>query len=677
MLRGREVYLRQARLHLGRGTLSLHGSVTDDEIYDLAAEASDLSAAQLLPAPSPRVSWAGDISGRASFVGTLTRPRLRAEFSAPDMALGEASLGSVTAELQGDGSGLVDLRASCRSPRLDLTLTGNVSPKPPFAAQLELVAREARIDPLLRLLTPRLPAEVAIALAGRLATQGPLARPEAMTLRGLLSDARILFPELPIRNRGPVSFAVEDGRLKLESCELTGEGTDLKLSGSAQLLGTAPRDLALALEGSGSLATLSAFFPKLRGRGQARVAATLKGTRQAPEVTGQLIMQDGGLRVRGFPHGLEALKGVIDFTQNGAQTRSLTLRLGGSEIAVDGEAVYGREGLSSFDIQARGERVALRYPEGLRSVLDLNLRLLGDGTQQWITGVIDVRQALWTKRYDVASELLTPAQVEMQGSGVTGDVRYNVRINAPGTLRIDNNLTTLDARADLLLQGTLAAPVVLGRADIERGRIFFRGNTYVIRRGTIDFANPSRIDPLFDIEADTNVRSYRVALRVTGSLERVHPTLTSDPPLSALQILNLLAGADESAVSNYLQVQRDQAYLAATGAATLAAGRLSEEVGLERGAQRLFGLSRFSIDPRAINPALAEGDITTTARLTVGKRLTRDLNVLWAQDLGGKEDRLLSLEYLLSDRLSLLLTRAQRPGEDGEYGFDILLRHST
>ena len=50
--------------------------------------------------------------------------------------------------------------------------------------------------------------------------------------------------------------------------------------------------------------------------------------------------------------------------------------------------------------------------------------------------------------------------------------------------------------------------------------------------------------------------------------------------------------------------------------------------------------------------------------------------MLWAQDLGGKEDRLLSLEYLVSDRLSLLLTRAQRPGEDGEYGFDILLRHS-
>jgi translocation and assembly module TamB len=277
----------------------------------------------------------------------------------------------------------------------------------------------------------------------------------------------------------------------------------------------------------------------------------------------------------------------------------------------------------------------------------------------------------------VASELLTaaPDTQTSAGEGVPG-LQYDVRIRAPGTLRIDNNLATLDAHADLLLKGTLAYPIVLGRADIERGRVYFRGSTYVIRHGTIDFANPIRIDPIFDIEADTTVRAYRVALRVTGSLERVHPTLTSDPPLSALQILNLLAGADESAVSNLLQVQRDQPYLAATGAATLAAGRLSEEVGLERGAQRLFGLSRFSIDPRAINPGLAEGDLTTSARLTVGKRLTRDLNVVWVQDLGGKDERLLSLEYLLSDRLSLLLTRDQLPGESGEYGFDILLRHT-
>jgi autotransporter translocation and assembly factor TamB len=241
-------------------------------------------------------------------------------------------------------------------------------------------------------------------------------------------------------------------------------------------------------------------------------------------------------------------------------------------------------------------------------------------------------------------------------------------LRAPGTLRIDNNLATLDARAELSVQGTPGAPVLLGRAEIERGRVYFQGNTYVIRRGTIDFADARRIDPLFDIEGETRIRSYRVTLRVNGTLSRVYPTLSSDPPLSAVQILSLLAGADEAAVTNLSTAQADQARLAATGAATLAAGRLAEEVGLERGAERLFGLNRFSIDPSVVRGGVAN----PTARLTVGKRITPALSVLYSLDLRGVEDRVLSVEYTVSDRLSVLLTQS----EPGGLGFDVLFRQA-
>ena len=171
-----------------------------------------------------------------------------------------------------------------------------------------------------------------------------------------------------------------------------------------------------------------------------------------------------------------------------------------------------------------------------------------------------------------------------------------------------------------------------------------------------------------EVEAESRVRSYRVTLKVNGTLERVYPTLTSDPPLSAVQILNLLAGADESTVASLTLSQTDQTRLAAAGAATLAAGRISEGVGLERGAEKLFGLNRFSIDPSVV-----KGGVTNpSARVTVGKRLTPDLNVQYSTDLRGTEDRILSIEYTLSDKLSLLVTRT----DPGGYGFDLRLRQS-
>jgi translocation and assembly module TamB len=338
---------------------------------------------------------------------------------------------------------------------------------------------------------------------------------------------------------------------------------------------------------------------------------------------------------------------------------------------VSGQAAYAAGVVRSFDVQASGRGVTLRYPEGLRSQLDADLRFFGDARSRWVTGGLDVRQALYNKRYELASELLAVSGAALPGRSAglgRGGLRYDVKLRVPGTLRIDNNLTTLQARADLTLQGSYEAPVVVGRAEVDRGRVYFQGNTYVIRRGTIDFVDPQKIDPRFDIEAEARVRSYRVTLKVAGTLERVYPTLTSDPPLSAVQILNLLAGADESTVASLTLSQTDQAKLAAAGAATLAAGRLSEQVGLERGAERLFGINRFSIDPSVV-----KGGVTNpTARLTVGKRLTPDLNVQYSTDLRGTEDRVLSVEYTLSDRLSLLLTRT----EPGGYGFDLQLRHA-
>ena len=219
-------------------------------------------------------------------------------------------------------------------------------------------------------------------------------------------------------------------------------------------------------------------------------------------------------------------------------------------------------------------------------------------------------------------------------------------------------------RAHLIARST----GVLGRAEIDRGRVYFQGNTYVIRRGTIDFTNPQRIDPLFDVEAETRVHSYNVTLKVNGTLERVYPTLSSDPPLSTVGILSLLAGADESNVESALALQNESNKLAATGAYTLAAGKLSEQVGLEKGAARL-GLSRFSIDPSVVRGEIGN----PTARMTLGKRVTPDLNIVYSQDLTGTQERLVAVEYTLSDRLSLLMTRS----EPGGYGFDLRLRRQV
>jgi translocation and assembly module TamB len=444
------------------------------------------------------------------------------------------------------------------------------------------------------------------------------------------------------------------------------------------VLGDGP--LAVAVRGQADLRALSLLTRQLRGAGAARLAVEISGSRLAPRVLGTLDFEGAGLRARGFPHGVEGLRGRVRFTETSAELEEVSGTVAGGQLTLEGQAAYSGGRLTSYDVRPVARGLALRYPEGLRSLVDADLRLFGDASKQWITGTVDLRQALYTKRYDVASEILGVRRAlpaPPTASGGEG-AQLDLRVRAPGTLRIDNNLATLAASADLQVQGTTESPVVTGRAEIDRGRLYFQGRTYVIQKGTLDFVNPRRLDPLFDIEATTRIRSYQVTLHVSGTLERVTPTLTSDPPLSSLQILALLAGQDETEVANLTQTQarQSQAQLAAAGAATLAAGRISESVGLEREAERLFGLNRFSIDPSLLRGA----GTTPTARVTVGKRLTPDLNVLYSQDLRGTEERILALEYTLTDRFSLLLTRTDpgtaKTGVERGWAFDVRIRQS-
>lgn len=654
----------QGRARVGGGSVAFAGSVTQDDVYDAEARAWGVDVAALQGKRPLRLS--GRVSGELSLRGTLGRPRLLASVSSPRLFFGDEGLGAVRAELSGDGDGALRLVARARSARLDAELSGTLGAAAPHDAELLLEARDTSLDPFLRVAYPALPAAVALLATGQVALAGPLSAPRELRWEAGLPGFELRVPEYALRNVGPLRLRGAAGRVAIEALRLAGEGTDLELRGGAALVPDQPMDLSVA--GAADLRALAGLSRRLRGRGAARLAMTVTGTRAAPEVTGRLDLEGAGLRLRGLPLGVEDVRGRVAFDQDGLRFEGVRGTLGGGEVEMAGEAGWGASGLRAFDVRGSGRGLTVRYPEGLRSVVDAELRAFGDAQQQWITGSVEVRQATWTRRYDVASELLSASAEWEPAARVAQDVRYDLRLRAPGTLRIDNNLATLDASAELSVQGTLGAPLLLGRAEIERGRVYFQGNTYLIRRGTIDFSDPRRIDPQFDIEAETRIRSYRVTLRVSGTLSRVYPTLSSDPPLSAVQILSLLAGADEAAVTSLATAQADQARLAASGAATLAAGRLAEEVGLPRGAERLFGLSRFSIDPSL----LRGGAVNPSARLSLGKRITPSLSVLYSLDLRGVEDRVLSVEYTLSDRLSVLLTQSA----PGGVGFDVLLRQA-
>src|SRR6185295_7318449 len=97
--------VKAGRARVGGGSVSFHVTLSDDGVYDGAAEVADLELGDLLPSASPELRGGGALSGHVVMQGTRERPRLQARLLAPRLTLGGEALGPLDARVQGAGDG--------------------------------------------------------------------------------------------------------------------------------------------------------------------------------------------------------------------------------------------------------------------------------------------------------------------------------------------------------------------------------------------------------------------------------------------------------------------------------------------------------------------------------------------------------------------------------------------
>lgn len=252
---------------------------------------------------------------------------------------------------------------------------------------------------------------------------------------------------------------------------------------------------------------------------------------------------------------------------------------------------------------------------------------------------------------------------------------------APSSLHIDNDQARVVASADLTLRGTLDRPLIFGTAEIVRGEAEFEGRRYVVTRGSLDFANPDRIQPFFDIEAETRVRvpgqTYRITMRMAGTTDRLQPQFQSDPPLQTLDILALLfsdqAPSGDMELARLQRPNEQEQRLVEARTTRALTGALAAEVG--RVVEQTFGVDTFQITPLLNDPyqQSARVNLNPTARVTIGKRISSRVFLTYARSLSSAEyDQIILLEFDESDTLSWVLSQ----NEDRTYALEVRKRHS-
>lgn len=615
--------------------------------------------------------------------GVFDSPRYDVRGAIDDFFLGDEGIGQVTGRLAVRGDILTIEQLDVASPRLSASGTGRVDFTTRSDADLTFRFSDASLDPYARLYQPRLSPFTTAVASGTLRVVGDLESTTALRATAIVEELDLRLFDYRLRNDGPVRMVMDQGVARIEKLSLIGDGTALDVAGNARL---SDERLDISASGDANLSILQGLLRDIRSTGEARLRATIGGSVSAPVLNGTLSVEGGRIRHFALPHSIEDLNGAIEFNSGGASFDGLSGKLGGGQVDFGGSVLFAGVFPDEFGLTAVGRGLRLRYPEGFRSVVDADLALRGKVDTPVLSGTVLVKDALWVRTFDTSGagvfNFSATPEGATAGPGAPVEsrfpVRFDIRLEAPSALRIENSSTRLVSSASLTLSGTYDRPVLFGRADIDRGDILFEGHRYVVTRGSIDFANPAKIEPIFDIEAETRTRipgeTYRVTFRITGTAERLGFNLTSDPPLPVVDILALLFGDTRSTGDVELRSLRTpeliESDLVMARAARLLASPLSAGVG--RVVEQALG-----VDAVQIAPSL--GDITSLqasrlnpgARLTLSKRISSRMLLTLSRTLtASAPEQVILLEYNQSDRLSWILTQ----NEDRTYAVDVRVR---
>jgi len=276
-----------------------------------------------------------------------------------------------------------------------------------------------------------------------------------------------------------------------------------------------------------------------------------------------------------------------------------------------------------------------------------------------LSGAAVINQITYAPQSDLGA-ILSRAAPAVQSSPTPSPLLDNMKLDVQvrtlsNTLVRASVAQSLQVDANLHVQGTASQPGVTGRIAVSEGKLVFLNSTYTVNSGTIAFYNPIRIEPILDLSLETHAQGVDVTLRVTGPIDNMKLSYTSDPPIQFQEIVGLLAAgqtptSDPNILAN--QPTAPAQSFAEMGESAVVGQALADPVANQM--QRVFGITQFKIDP-----TFANGQDLPQAQLSLQQQVTSRITLNYSTPVQGGGEEAVSGQYLISREWSATATRDQ------------------
>jgi translocation and assembly module TamB len=580
--------------------------------------------------------------------GTIREPNLKAQIQLADITAQGKAIGQMSLSANSVGSTL-NYQIQSQLVGAQVAANGSTSLLGDFQTKARVTLTGLDLASAVNLFSPGT-IQGTSQIAGTITVDGPAAKPQQLTATAELTDFALTVKTVTLKSDGPIRASLHDGVATLDQFHITGPGTDLQSTGSAQIFGDSNAQggqVHVKANGSVNLSLIHRLDPNFITSGKITIDMGVAGRVKSPVLTGTVKFANANLAMDGIPNGLSDLTGTMAFNENRLELRDVSATSGGGKITLGGFVAY-QHGLFA-QLTANADTVRVRL-YGLSATANASLRLEG-GPQ----GLLLAGNVLVT-RFDIGPDVDFSSFTGVGGvptppdpNSLLNKIRMDVHLTSAPQLDFQNSYAKLAGTVNLTVRGTIAQPSVLGSIRITDGSATFAGTKYDLDRGTIYFSNPIRIDPNIDLDVSTRVENYDITIGIHGDMTNLKPTYRSSPPLTETDIFNLLALGHTQEEGQINTQQQQQAGEDPTTSALLG-GALNATVSSR--VSKLFGAGSVKIDPAFVGTL---GN--STARITVVEPLSKQITLTFATNVNQSAQQLIQVQYQINDTNSIVVTR--------------------
>ena len=591
----------------------------------------------------------GTLTASASGEGTLDNPNLTATLQLPQLQFQQNSITGIKAELK-VANQRADLVLSSGIVQSTVRAHATVNLVGDYYADATIDSSKIPLEPLLAIFVSDRPTGFQGETELHATLKGPLKNRAAIEAHVVIPTLTASYQSLQVANSSPIRLDYANSVIVIQPSEIKGTDTSLQFHGRIPVDGL--QAVNISAKGSVDLRILQIVSSDIKSSGTIALDVNAQGASSHPIVKGQVQLKNASLSTPSAPLGLSHANGVFDVGTDQVRITQFSGQVGGGQISAGGTITYRPQ--IQFNTALQAKSVRLLYPEGLRTVLDGDVRLTGTTNDATLEGRVLVDSLSFTPDFDLANFLsqFTGTSVPPAEETFADNVKLNVSVQSTDQLSATSSEVSIEGQANLRVIGTASDPVIIGRVDLNSGDVFFLSNRYQIQRGVLSFNNPTQTSPTVNLSVSSTVQQYNLTINVSGPIDKLQTSYVSDPPLSTVDIINLIARGQTTE-------QADTTNLSANS--LLAQGVASR---LSSGVQKLAGISSLSIDP-----LLSGNNGNPSARIALQQRVTKNFVFTFSTDVTQPQSEIIEGDYQLNKRWSVSAARNAAGGVslDGKF----------